>query len=68
MNAHFGGRFGVPQLSPPCNCGEDPLETACGFFAYNLGGQNLYTNTVRRGPPHTPGRLFGVYDFSPLFP
>ena len=31
-----------------------------------VGGQNLYTNTVRRAPrtrahTHTPGRLFGVY-------
>ena len=34
----------------------------------SVGGQNLYTNTVRRGPPHTPGRLFSVYGFPPLFP
>ena len=35
--------------------------------AKRIGGQNLYTNTVRRGPPRTPGRLFGVHDFFPLF-
>ena len=29
-----------------------------------LGGQNLYTNTARRGPSETPWRLFGVYAFS----
>ena len=26
INAHFGGGFGVPQLSPPCNSWGDPLE------------------------------------------
>ena len=29
-----------------------------------IGCQNLYTNTVRGGPPQTPGTLFGVYVFS----
>ena len=36
------------------------------IFAAQLGGQNLYTNTARRGspsPPQTPWRLFGVYVF-----
>ena len=29
-----------------------------------IGGQNLYANTARRGPPpQTPWRLFGVYVF-----
>ena len=32
-----------------------------------VGGQNLYTNALRRGPPQTPGRLFGVYVFA-FFP
>ena len=33
-----------------------------------LGGQNLYTNTARRGPQRPPWRLFGVYVFSFVFP
>ena len=37
-----------------------------------IGAQNLYTNTARRGPPQTPGSLFGVYMYFPslslLFP
>ena len=50
-------------------------ETATAFLSSSefceLGAQNLYTNTGRRGPPQTPGSLFGVYVFSfsvPSFP
>ena len=49
-----GGEFGI-----------DPIRWVL-IQKPSIGGQNLYTNTVRRGPPHTPGRLFGVYVF-PLF-
>ena len=36
-----------------------------------IEAQNLYTNIARRGPPQTPGSLFGVYAISfsvPSFP
>ena len=32
-----------------------------------IGGQNLYTNTARKGPPQTPRRLFLVYMYFPAF-
>ena len=38
------------------------------IWAPLIGGQILYTNTARRGPPQTPWRLFGVYVFSFFLP
>ena len=32
-----------------------------------IGGPNLFTNAMRRGPPQIPGRLFGLYVSFPSF-
>ena len=52
----------------PNNFGEGFCADFGGPFPWKqVGGQNLYTNALRRCPPQTPGRLFGVYVFS-FFP
>ena len=43
------------------------LGVACSG-SRDIGCQNLYTNTARRGPQQPPWRLFGVYVFSSFFP